>query len=164
MRTLYLIRHAKSSWDNPGVQDFDRTLNPRGLKDAVQMAELLQLQRIKPDLLVSSPAVRAYSTARIFAEKLGIPEHAITKNPDIYEAMPTTILRIISRLPEEARVVLLFGHNPTFTEVANVFSRQFIDNIPTCGIVQIESGAETWDRLTEGNSRVKSCFFPKELL
>jgi phosphohistidine phosphatase len=164
MRTLYLIRHAKSNWDNPSIKDFDRPLSPRGLKDAAQMAELLHLQRIKPDLLVTSPALRAFSTARFFAAEFQLAEEALVKNPDIYEAAPATIVRIISQLPDEAHIVLLFGHNPTFTDIANLFARQYIDNIPTCGIVQIETTAESWNKLYEGNTKVKSCFFPKELL
>jgi phosphohistidine phosphatase len=163
MRTLYLIRHAKSSWDNPGLRDFNRPLNERGFREAPMMAQLLADQGIRPDLLVSSPAKRAITTALFFAEKFGIEENQVLREPDIYEASPTEILRIISNLPDSAAVVCLFGHNPTFTEVANLFAENYIDNIPTCGIVQIESEAEHWNTLYEGNSRVKARFFPKEV-
>lgn len=163
MRTLYLIRHAKSSWDNPGLRDFNRPLNERGFREAPMMAELLAGQGIRPDLLVSSPAKRAITTALFFAEKFGIEENRVLREQDIYEAAPTEILRIISNLPDSAAVVCLFGHNPTFTEVANLFAENYIDNIPTCGIVQIESEAEHWNTLYEGNSRVKARFFPKEV-
>ncbi|HOY04534.1 MAG TPA: histidine phosphatase family protein [Saprospiraceae bacterium] len=163
MRTLYIIRHAKSSWDNPGLRDFNRPLNERGFREAPMMAQLLVDQGIKPDLLVSSPAKRAITTALFFAEKFGIEENQVLREQDIYEAAPTDILRIISNLPDSATVVCLFGHNPTFTEVANLFSENYIDNIPTCGIVQIESEAEHWNTLYEGNSRVKARFFPKEV-
>ena len=163
MRTLYIIRHAKSSWDNPGLRDFNRPLNERGFREAPMMAQLLADQGIRPDLLVSSPAKRAITTALFFAEKFGIEENQVLREPDIYEAAPTDILRIISNLPDSAAVVCLFGHNPTFTEVANLFAENYIDNIPTCGIVQIESEAEHWNTLYEGNSRVKARFFPKEV-
>lgn len=163
MRTLYLIRHAKSSWDNPGLRDFNRPLNERGFREAPMMAQLLADQGIRPDLLVSSPAKRAITTALFFAEKFGIEENQVLREQDIYEASPTEILRIISNLPDSAAVVCLFGHNPTFTEVANLFAENYIDNIPTCGIVQIESEAEHWNTLYEGNSRVKARFFPKEV-
>lgn len=159
-----MVRHAKSSWDNPGLRDFERRLNSRGQHDAPLMAQLLVQQGIKPDLIVSSPAKRALATARFFAEAFGIPEQDILHNPDIYEASASDIMRVISALPDTARVILLFGHNPAFTTVANRFADTPIDNVPTCGIVQIESDAEAWDQLHEGNARVKAHFFPKESL
>lgn len=164
MRTIYLVRHAKSSWDDPSLRDFDRPLNERGKKTAPKMASLLAARGVKPDLLVSSPAKRAISTARYFAEAFGMNENAIVKEPGIYEAFPTEIIRLISGLPDAAQIVLLFGHNPTFTDVANRFTDQFIDNIPTCGIVCIESSAEAWNEMDEINSRVVARYFPKELL
>lgn len=164
MRTLFLIRHAKSSWDNPGLRDFDRPLNKRGIHDAPKMAKTLEKQGIKPDLLVSSPAKRALTTALFFAETFGVADEAVLRNEDIYMASPREILKIISQLPDSAQTVFLFGHNPTFTEVANHFSDDFIDNIPTCGVVQIESPADVWKEFSEGNATVKACFFPKEVL
>ncbi len=163
MRTLFLIRHAKSSWDNPGLRDFNRPLNERGLREAPLMAQLLANRGVQPDLLVSSPAKRALTTALFFAEQFGIADEQVLREQDIYEAAPTDILQIISHLPDSAAVVCLFGHNPTFTDVANRFSDNFIDNVPTCGIVQIESEAESWKTMYEGNSRVKAHFFPKEM-
>lgn len=163
MRTLFLIRHAKSSWDNPGLRDFNRPLNERGLREAPLMAQLLASRGIHPDLLVSSPAKRALTTALFFAEQFGIADEQVLREQDIYEAAPADILQIISQLPDSAGMVCLFGHNPTFTDVANRFSDNFIDNVPTCGIVQIESEAETWKTMYEGNSRVKAHFFPKEM-
>lgn len=164
MRTLFLIRHAKSSWDNPGLRDFDRPLNKRGLHDAPQMAKTLVKQGVKPDLLVSSPAKRALTTALFFAENFDIADEAVVREERIYEASPREILRIISQLPDSAQTVLLFGHNPTFTEVANHFTDDFIDNIPTCGIVQIESKADSWKEFSESDATVTACFFPKEIL
>jgi phosphohistidine phosphatase len=164
MRTLYLVRHAKSSWDSPGLRDFDRPLNERGLNDAPKMAKTLLKMGLKPDLIVSSPAKRALTTAQFFAKTFELADAAFVQEPRIYEAFSTDILQIISKLPNEAKVVMLFGHNPTFTDVANRFTDDFIDNVPTCGIVRIESKADTWDALYEGNGRVTACFFPKEVL
>ena len=165
MRTLYLIRHAKSSWGNPGLRDFDRPLNERGLHDAPRMAQLLEKEGVAPDLIVSSPAKRALTTAHFFARAFEIPESEVLRNPDIYEAHPQEILRIISDLPPQANTVLIFGHNPTFTDVANLFIKTDpIDNLPTCGVVKIDSEAESWKTFFEGNSRVSQCFFPKEVL
>ena len=164
MRTLFLIRHAKSSWDNPGLRDFNRPLNERGLHDAPLMAQYLAGQGIRPDMLISSPAKRALTTALFFAEKFGIPDEAVVRQPDIYEAGFVDIMQIISALPDTASTVLLFGHNPTLTDVANRFSDTIIANVPTCGIVQIVSSADHWRALYEGNARVGACYFPKELL
>lgn len=164
MRTLYLIRHAKSSWDTPGLRDFNRPLNERGLHDAPQMAKLLVKQGVQPDLLISSPAKRAITTALFFAQAFGIADDAVVREQDIYEADIRDLLRIISALPDSAHTVLLFGHNNTLTHVANLFTEDFIENVPTCGIVRIESSAATWQEFYEGNSIVKTCFFPKEVL
>ncbi|MBN8677039.1 MAG: histidine phosphatase family protein [Chitinophagales bacterium] len=165
MRTLFLIRHAKSSWGNPGLRDFDRPLNDRGLHDGPRMAQLLAREKIQPDLLVSSPAKRAITTAQFFAEAFGVAVSDIRKEPAIYEANPTEILRLIAELPDEVNTVCIFGHNPTFTEVANLFAEDdIIENVPTCGVVKITSSADNWRSLYEGNSRVAACYFPKEVL
>ncbi len=165
MLTLYLIRHAKSSWGNPGLRDHDRPLNERGLHDAPKMAQLLVEHGVKPDLLVSSPAKRALTTALFFAEAFKLDAGEVVREPNIYEAFPQEILRIISALPSSAHTAMLFGHNPTFTEVANHFiENDFIENVPTCGVVKITSSAASWSELYEGNSKVAACYFPKEVL
>lgn len=164
MRTLFLIRHAKSSWDYPGLRDFNRPLNDRGMHDAPLMGQLLAKLGFTPDLLVSSPAKRAITTALFFAEAFHYDVDAVQEEQDIYEAAPGDIMRVVCKLPDSAQIVLLFGHNPTLTDVANRFSEKFIDNVPTCGIVQIESDADTWQGFDDSNASVKRCFFPKELL
>jgi phosphohistidine phosphatase len=164
MRTLFLVRHAKSSWDNPALRDFQRPLNERGLQDAPRMGKMLAALDIQPDLLVSSPAKRASTTAQFFAVAFGIGADQIVQNESIYEAAPRTILHVISNLPDTAQTVLLFGHNPAFTEVANFFTHDFIENVPTCGVVRIETTAESWSRMYEGNAKVVACYFPKDVL
>ncbi|MEQ1745212.1 MAG: histidine phosphatase family protein [Saprospiraceae bacterium] len=164
MRQLFLIRHAKSSWALPGVRDFDRPLNDRGIHDAPLMAALLRDAGVRPNLIVSSPAKRAITTARFFANGLGIADAAIVQEPNIYEAFFTDIMEIIHALPDSAPTVLMFGHNPTFTDVANRFSSELIFNVPTCGIVRIESSAAEWSSFSAENARVTSSYFPKESL
>ncbi|MFN0015680.1 MAG: SixA phosphatase family protein [Saprospiraceae bacterium] len=164
MRQLFLIRHAKSSWAMPGLRDFDRPLNDRGLHDAPLMAALLHNAGVQPHLIVSSPAKRAITTARFFAKGLGIAEAAIVQEPTIYEAFYTDIMAIVHALPDDARTVLIFGHNPTFTDVANRFSSESILNVPTCGIVRIESSAAEWSNFGAENARVTASYFPKETL
>jgi len=164
MRHLFLIRHAKSSWDNPGLRDFNRPLNERGMHDAPRMAKYLHKLQVQPGLIVSSPAKRALTTAQFFAAEFSVPDDRIQQEDSIYEAMPSDIQRIISGLPDEADTVLLFGHNPTLTEVSNLFTDDFIDNVPTCGIVHLVSTASSWAELYEDNTRIQACYFPKEVL
>lgn len=165
MRTLCLIRHAKSSWDNPSLRDFERPLNERGLREAPLMAKKLADSGVRPDLIVSSTANRALTTAKFFADRYSIAHEAIVQQPDIYEAMSSTILRIVRGLPDSAQNVLVFGHNPTFTDVANMFSDEsWIDNVPTCGIVVLSSKADTWASFSEKNTRIAHLYFPKEQL
>ena len=164
-KTLYLIRHAKSSWGNPGLRDHDRPLNDRGLHDAPKMAHFLAKNAEKPTLIISSTAKRALNTALYFADTFDIPEDKIRKEADIYEAQPIDVLKIIHQLPDAENSVLIFGHNPTFTSLANVFSEaMYIENVPTCGIVKIVTTAESWNTMYEGNAKVVACYFPKEVL
>lgn len=146
------------------MRDFDRPLNDRGLRDAPNMAKILAERGVSPDLIVTSPAKRASTTALFFARAFELPDERLVKNPDIYDAMPLTILQTISQLPDDAQTVLMFGHNPAFTEVVNHFSEDFISNLPTCGIVQINSQAPTWAEFADLNAKVVACFFPKEFL
>jgi phosphohistidine phosphatase len=164
MRTLFIIRHAKSSWEDTSKRDFDRPLNERGLRVAPKMAALLKNKGVDPDLLVSSPAKRALNTALIFAKAFGIPDSEVAQREEIYEASVQDLLRLISSLPDTAQTVLLFGHNPTLTDLANRFTDDYIANIPTCGIVKVDTAAISWDKMYEGNSRVVAKYFPKETL
>jgi phosphohistidine phosphatase len=160
-KTLYLIRHAKSSWAEFGLRDIERTLEKRGHNDAPRMAKMLKNEGIQPDLLVSSPAVRAKTTALYFAKEFGIADTDIDIQRDVYEAMVSDIFNVVRELPDTAQVVFLFGHNPTFTDVANRFTQDYIDNLPTCGIVRVESSAATWAEFSEKNGQKTGFWYPK---
>ena len=136
MKTLFLIRHAKSSWASIGLRDIERTLEQRGHNDAPRMAKHLKKLGIKPDLLVSSPAVRARTTADYFAKEYNIALESIDIQADIYEADEQTILHIIHELPDSVETVFMFGHNPTFTYVADSFSKNTRLFSKTCMIMQ----------------------------
>ncbi len=161
MKTLLLIRHAKSSWASLDLEDIDRTLNQRGLRDAPIMGLRLKNQSIQPDLIVSSPAVRARTTAMIFAEQLNYDKTKIQEISEIYDAAPATILQLIKTLPDTANTILMFGHNPAFTMVANHFSKNWIDNVPTCGIFAIEFNSTIWKNCTSENAQVLFFDYPK---
>jgi phosphohistidine phosphatase len=164
MKTLFLIRHAKSSWASVGLRDFDRTLELRGHNDAPRMAKHLKNLGFKPDLIVTSPAMRARTTAEYFAKEFNISPESIDNQQDIYEADERTIAHIIRELPDSANTVLLFGHNPTFTYIADGFSKTHrFENLPTCGIVQIQSNTEgsSWETFNPKTAQVKNFWFPK---
>lgn len=137
MKTLLLVRHAKSSWDNVAQPDFDRPLNERGKKDAPEMAERIKEKGISPDLLVSSPAKRAKKTARIFAEVFGIDKDAVKLVDELYNPSKAAFVAAISDLPEEHKTVLLFSHNPDITEYANSLTNVRIDDMPTCAVFAV---------------------------
>lgn len=162
MKTIYLVRHAKSSWKDPSLADFDRPLNKRGKNDLVIMGELMNQKKIKLELILSSPAKRAKKTAIGIIKKLGFKENKIVFKDDIYEASDRILLNIIKKTDERIKSVMLFGHNPGLTQLNNLISNHYIDNIPTCGIVALTSEKD-WKNA--GNSSFNFLFFefPKKV-
>jgi phosphohistidine phosphatase len=149
MKRLSLVRHAKSDWGNELLEDIDRPLNARGYKDARVMAELLKAKGLRPDAFVSSTAIRASSTALIFSRCFELQDNQILLTPHLYDADEKTFLDIVKGLKEEWKNVFIFGHNGTITDVANRLGNLKIDNIPTCGVVVLESSAENWKELSK---------------
>ena len=144
MKTLYVVRHAKSSWDNPGLNDFDRPLNDRGEKDAPRMGKRLKECDIKPEIIYSSPAVRAFSTAQSIAQALDIPLTQIKTEKRLYHASEETLLDVLKHSAETADCVMLVGHNPGLTEFVNDLLDEDIDNIPTTGVVMAQLPIHDW--------------------
>ena len=161
MKTIYFIRHAKSSWKDMSLSDFDRPLNKRGLRDAPFMANLLKEKGIQPDAIVSSPANRAYTTATYFAKALDIKVADIIKEKAIYEAYYTTVLAVVQKQSDQFDTLLVFGHNPAFTNLANSFTKNYIDNVPTCGIIEVTATINKWAELNEDNGKVVNFLYPK---
>lgn len=144
MKTLILIRHAKSDWSNPFLRDFDRELNARGLRDAPIMGALLSQKNIHPDIILSSPAQRAKSTAIEIARKLSFPEDAITYDSSLYESNIETLIEVIRGVPDTCQTLIVFGHNPEITEFVNVMCHADIENLPTCGVVAMRLRSDSW--------------------
>jgi phosphohistidine phosphatase len=161
VKNLFLIRHAKSSWAQVGAKDFDRVLDERGHRDAPKMAKILRGMGIKPDLIISSPAKRAITTAQYFAKELEIPFEKIDLQADIYEASESDLLHVIRNIADVNQTVLLFGHNPTLTYFPNRYSEELIDNVPTCGIVQLLLNNEKWSEFNVKNVSKKEFWYPK---
>jgi phosphohistidine phosphatase len=164
MKTVYFVRHAKSSWDSPNLRDIDRQLNDSGLKTAEKMALFMSDLDVRPDVIISSPAKRAYSTAVFFAKSFGIETADIRIAEEIYEALMSDILQLINGLPQEIDTVMLFGHNPTLTNLANYFSPDFIPNVPTCGILKVEANTNNWTQFNNQTAGLVKTYFPKEVL
>lgn len=164
MKTIFLIRHAKSSWEDYSLKDIERPLNTRGKRDAPFMSKVFQAKEGIPELLISSPALRAKTTAYIFAEQLGIPQSEVRIVKEIYEAYTTEILYIIKEIENDYNTIVLFGHNPSITDVANIFGDQYVPNVPTCGIIKISSSAESWADFDKTNAKLSAFHFPKQYL
>ncbi len=165
MKTLYVIRHAKSSWDDPNQDDFERPLNKRGKKDAPNMAKRLKEKRVTPDFMITSPAIRALDTCKQFAKILDYDKDKIKNDKRLYHANEDQILTVIRELEERKRdkeeVVLLFGHNPGLTEFVNSLIDEYIDNIPTCGVVKIHLKIDRWKEINVGCGELVFFDFPK---
>lgn len=161
MRQLILIRHAKSSWSNPSLDDFDRPLNKRGKRDAPFMAKLLSGKNIHPDIIISSPAKRTKLTALEFATQLGIGTNAIIWNDKLYLASLTTLIKIVKKLDDNVKIVLIVGHNPGLTDLHNFLCKQEIDNIPTCGIVSMKTD-RNWSEISSKDFELDFFEYPKK--
>jgi phosphohistidine phosphatase len=149
-KTLFIGRHAKSSWDFPGRSDIDRPLAERGLINAYDMAQRMKKRGDKPQLIISSPANRALHTAIIFARELRIPFSELSVNEGLYMAGEDSILQIIAGTDDKVHSVMIFGHNPDFTYFANYFIHEQIYNIPTCGVVRLTFNVSRWENIHKG--------------
>jgi phosphohistidine phosphatase len=160
MKRLFLIRHAKSSWENPYTDDHERPLNTRGRKDAPEMAKRLYNLNMTPDLMISSTAERAKQTALVFSDILSFNESKIVWTDELYHASPETILKVVNSINEQYNRVFMFGHNPGFTDFVNELASVKIDNIPTCGIAVIQVKG-SWETLTFGQGVLHHFDYPK---
>lgn len=161
MKTVYFVRHAKSSWQDLSLDDLNRPLNSRGERDAPFMAEILSKKKVKADALISSNAKRAFTTARYFAKALGFKKDDIIVEPRIYEAFSDDLMEVIHGLSPDWAVVMIFGHNPTFTSLVNRFTEDYIPNVPTCGIVEVVAAVDKWPEFNDQTARVVNFYYPK---
>ena len=164
MKRLTLVRHAKSDWSLPGQQDWDRALNKRGQRDAPEMARRLRARKLKPDVILSSPAVRALATATIMARELKVAASIVRQDERLYLAGPADMLTVIRELGGNARHLMVFGHNPGITEFANRLSAgDRIDNMPTSAVFTATFAIADWSELDWGNGQDAQFDYPKNL-
>jgi phosphohistidine phosphatase len=162
MRRLTLLRHAKTEAQHSGQEDWDRVLEPRGQKDAPEMARRLRERKLKPGKVITSPAVRALTTAQIFARELHLPATKLQQDERLYLASPKVLKEVVRELGGDAQHLMIVGHNPGLTEFADRLSAdREIDNMPTCAIYTLEFEIEDWSEL-DWNSGVNAEFdYPK---
>lgn len=158
MKKLLLVRHAKADLLEIGLSDFDRPLNQRGLKNAVEMAERLFQKSLVPEYLTSSPALRAFNTAEIFAKRFNL--RPAVEIDAIYDATKLDLLNVINQFDNEFDYVGLFGHNPGISELLN-FLTERDESMPTCGVAVISFVAEDWALLSAGTGDVVYYDYPK---
>jgi phosphohistidine phosphatase len=145
MKTLHIVRHGKSSWDLTGVSDFDRPLIEKGILNSYTMAQRLNDKFGKADLIISSPANRALHTAIIFARVLNLNFDKIQIIESLYECETSTIIDIIEGNSSDINNLVIVGHNPIFTNFANLYLPDYIDNIPTSGVVNLSFNTKKWN-------------------
>lgn len=161
MKLLYLVRHAKSSWMLDYLDDFERPLNERGKRDAPLMGQVLRDRGVLPDTLLSSPAARAASTARIIAAAIGYPFRDIRYSERLYDAEVKDLMEIISELEDAHNSAMIVGHNPGLAMTAGRLTGGTVDDMPTAGIVAVRLMTEHWRDVGEGEVHLLFADFPK---
>ncbi len=161
MKTVYIVRHAKSSWENLNLSDHDRPLNPVGIKKTKKIIDFLKNKKTVTDLIISSSAVRAFKTAEIIADGIGYPIQAIVKNTNLYQANEDDIFNELFSINDSINSVMIIAHNPTLTDFVNNFTVPQIDNLPTTGIVRIDFDTGSWLNIETVKFKVKFVVFPR---
>ncbi|MDR9397561.1 histidine phosphatase family protein [Salibacter sp.] len=163
MKTIYLIRHGKSSWKDTDLNDIDRSLKRRGVQDAYLIGEHLKNDKICPDLMISSVAVRAFHTAVIIARQLDYSLQHIALQDELYASSAEYYLEVISNQRNNASSIMLFGHDPALTNLYNMLLHNSVEKIPTCAVVAIEVEADNWQDIGKAKNQLKLFIKPKEL-
>jgi phosphohistidine phosphatase len=162
MKTLYLLRHAKSSWADPGMDDRHRSLNARGKQNAPLMGQRFYTREESVDLVLSSPAKRAHDTAKLFAGQCGYPHHEVEVAEALYFLGSGSIEELIKQQGPEVGALMLVFHNPDITSISNSLDYEFhIDNVPTCGLLRFECDIENWNHWSSDKTRFEYFDYPK---
>ncbi len=160
MKNLYLIRHAKSDWGDPSLEDFERGLNKRGKRNIPIMGKALREKRVNPDLIISSSAKRAKRTAKGLAKELGYKKDILFLK-ELYFCEPETWFNVIQEIDDKYKTVFIIGHNPEITEVSNMLIDDYIDNVPTLGILGFKVGVNKWKKFERENAILDFFIYPK---
>jgi len=150
-KQLFIVRHGKSSWDCGNISDIDRPLKERGVTDGYLIAERLLAKQLIPQKIMSSPAIRALHSSTIFARVFKYTYQNIEINEAIYIADINKILSLIKHTPNHIESLMVFGHNPTFTDLSNHFLNKTIENVPTTGLVWLKFKINDWAKIDKSN-------------
>lgn len=162
MRTIYIVRHAKSSWGDISLPDFERPLNERGKRDAPEMAARLKKRKVSIDAFISSPAKRAKKTAKLFCEEFGVDEKKIILVDSLYHAAQETFYNVIATLEDKHKSIALFSHNPGITDFVNTLCTGVnIDNMPTCAVFAVEMKLDKWKQFKSAEKKFLFFDYPK---
>lgn len=161
MKTLYLGRHAKSSWNDADKRDFDRTLNERGFRDAPFMGKKLKDKGIKPDIVISSPAVRALTTAQLICSVIEYPQDQIREEMSTYGASERAWLKVINSIDNRFNTAMCFGHNPGVSQIASYLAGETVD-YPTSGITCIKFDIQDWNEVSADIGKLDFFMYPKQ--
>ncbi len=161
MKKLYIVRHAKSSWDFPHLEDYERPLSERGETDAPLMAAYVKKRVACPQIFISSHALRAVTTALEFMKALNVSENEIQKKKELYHATRRNWFKMIRVIDDRFDTVMLCGHNPGLTDFVNEISGADIYNIPTCGVAGINFEINSWNDIEAEKGKLEHYYFPK---
>jgi len=162
LKILHVVRHAKSSWDYDGTADIDRALKSKGIGSAYAISRKLKLNNLVPQKIITSPANRALHTAVIFARVFEFPLAEIEISNVLYESSADKIVDMIRKLKDDYSSVMIFGHNPDFTNLVNNFIKSPLDNIPTSGVVTLKFTAPDWKGIDRNNLESQLFNFPNK--
>ena len=165
MKTVYIVRHAKSSWEDPYIPDHFRKLIPEGEQRTAKIAKHLRVKFVNPELIITSSATRALDTAKIIAEELHYPLDQLNINSGFYKADRDEIMETLYYLPDEVESVMVVGHNPTFTDLVNSFlkSEERISKFPTSAVAAFRFKTEHWEEIDTAKSHLEFLITPKDL-
>lgn len=164
MKFILLLRHAKSSWDNPSLEDFDRPLSGRGLEDAPRMGKFLKKAGYRPEYIASSTAERARQTTQLCLEGMKRDESIVKWDGSLYFESVNKYIEAIHKAPANTETIMLVGHNPLIESTATILSGgrdRTAFRVPTAGLVCLESYAARWDEINPGTCQVKWMMIPK---
>lgn len=164
MLRLTLVRHAKTEPQHPGQEDWDRALEPRGQRDAPEMGRRLKNRDLIPDKILTSPAVRALTTATIMAREMGVSASKVTQDERLYLADVKSLLKVVKELGNTANHLMIFGHNPGISEFADaVSSERSIDNMPTCAVYTLQFDIKNWSEVERDTGVDAEFDYPKNI-
>lgn len=159
-KTLFLLRHAKAMEKQADQQDIDRELDPIGLQNSTRMGINFSKNNVHFDIIITSPAVRAKTTASLIAEQIRYDTNKVHENPGIYEASTRTLFKVVNQLKDEWDSVLIVGHNPSVSYLSEYLTKAEVGNMTTCGVTKIELETGSWKEVSEGSGSLASYEYP----